>query len=224
MRSSRRLVCLLSVVVALSAIAQADGGRARVSGHVYDASGRPLAHAQISVFPLETAFSGGLPATFTNDLGFYTLDTPAYGKTRILVIKEEAGYPNTMSAVFAPEVEALPEVNLDRSADLHDIDIHLGNPDGSIDGEIRDAISKAPVLTARITLRRVSDPDVMLSTNSDRDGTFRFVLPERPIRLTVAAPGYLPWTYVDAATGNNSLELKPHERKRIVVELQPVTK
>lgn len=61
-------------------------------------------------------------------------------------------------------------------------------------------------------------------TNSRRDATFRFVLPNRQISMTIAAPGYSPWTYIDAVTGNNFLQLKSQDRKKIVVELQPLKK
>ena len=223
-RSLKAFALAFAFCLALPLFAQESAKRARVSGHVYDAAGNPLARAQVSVFPLETAFSGGLPGAITDSSGFYTFDTPAYGKTRILVIKEDAGYPNTMSAIFAPDVEALPEVSLAPGADLHDVDVHLGEPDGSIEGEIRDAVSNTPVTVARITMRRVSNPDVMFSTNSGRDATFRFVLPNRQISMTIAAPGYSPWTYIDALTGNNFLQLKSQDRKKIVVELQPLKK
>lgn len=189
MQNPRLMACLTLLLLSALAFAQESAARARVSGHVYDAAGNPLSRAQVSVFPLEAAFSGGLPGAITDANGFYAFSTPAYGKTRILVIKEEAGYPDTMSAIFAPDSETLPEVSLVAGADLHDVDVHLGAPDGSIEGEIRDAVSRVPIIGARITLRRVSDPDVMLSTNSNRDNTFRFVLPNRQISMTVVLLG-----------------------------------
>lgn len=223
MQTRRRLVCLLFLFL-IPAFAQENAKNARVSGHVYDAAGNPLVRAQVRVFPLETAFSGGLAGAITDSNGFYTFDTPAYGKTRILVIKEEAGYPNTMGAIFAPDVETLPEVSLTPGAELHDVDIHLGEPDGSIQGKIRDAVSQAPIIGARITLRRASDPEVMYSTNSNRDSTFRFVLPNRPITMTISAPGYSSWTYINAFTGDHFLQLESQDRRKIVVELQPLKK
>lgn len=69
-------------------------------------------------------------------------------------------------------------------------------------------------------MRWVADPSVMYSENIPSTGDFQYSLPERPITITIAAPGYRPWRYVDYTTNQGVIDLKPGEHRSIVAKLE----
>jgi Carboxypeptidase regulatory-like domain len=181
-----------------------------------------LAGAKISAFPLDAAISGGIarqPVTDQNGKFRYVL--PAYpGRTRLCAIKESAGYPDTQGLLFASPGENIPEVSLVPGGHLENVDIHLGSPDGILEGSIVDGVTGAQVPKARITLHR-SEPESMYSTSLGPDGSFLLALPQAPIELSVIAPGYQPWKYKDALTGLDKVVIHSTDRRSIVVALTP---
>jgi len=199
---------------------QTPADRATVTGRVLDADGRPVGGAKISIFPLDVAVSGGMPPQpMTNQDGRYRLVSPAFpGRTRLCAVKESAGYPDTQYLLFASGEESMPEVSLTPGGHLENVDIHLGPPDGTVEGFVIDAGTRAPVSKARITLHR-SEPESISSTSLPPDGHFFFALPQAHIDITVTAPSYLPWTYKDPHSAANSLVLRTSEHREITVEL-----
>ena len=192
-----------------------------IDGRVLDEKGRPLQGARIVPFPLEAAVSGGMPYTVTDGNGEYRLSSPAYGKTRITVIKEDAGYPNTSVAVFAPEHDTLPIVMLTEGVHLHDIDIHLPSPDGTVEGRITNAKTGEPIAAARITINAADNPDILYATGL-RGGTYFYPLPEKKLQITIEASGFKPAHLVDPATGKAYVELRRIDHRKIDVALEPL--
>jgi hypothetical protein len=91
----------------------------------------------------------------------------------------------------------MPEVSLTPGSHLENVDIHLGPPDGTVEGFVIDAGTRTPVSKARITLHR-SDHESMSSSTLPPDGHFFYALPPAPFEITISVPGYSPWTYKDA--------------------------
>ena len=55
---------------------------------------------------------------------------------------------------------------------------------------------------------------------SDRGASpFNYSLPDRPITISVEAPGYTPWHFVDPKTGNNYLKLSGSATLSLTVPL-----
>jgi hypothetical protein len=226
MRMKRRLT-YLNILVALivnssQVFGQAAAERAAVSGRVFEADGHPLANAKISAFPMDVAISGSLPGmAITDEQGRYELVLPAYpGRTRLGAIKESAGYPDTQGLLFASGKESMPVVTLQPGVRLEGVDIHLGAPDGVLEGLVIDSRTRAPVSRARITLHR-DQPDSMYSGSLPADGSFRFALPAVRIDITVTAPGYASWKYKDPQSGATGLVLGSGELRTMTVELKP---
>jgi hypothetical protein len=203
---------------------QSDMESASVSGHVYDSEGHPLVGALILPFPLEEGTSGLLPFADTNSEGAYRLTSPAFGRTRICASKKGAGYPDTRGAIFVSGKENEPVVDLVVGSQLHDVDIHLPPPDGSVDLAITDKNTGLTIPRARITLRREEDPSIMYATDVENNGHFYVDLPDRPIKIAITAGGYEPWKYEDAVSGNPFVRVMSHEHKTIAVHLSPVPK
>jgi len=216
-----RLLTLIGVLGLLPLVwSQTPADWATVTGRVLDADGRPVAGAKISIFPLDVAVSGGMPVQPRTDQdGRYRLVSPGFpGRTRLCAVKESAGYPNTQYLLFASGEETMPEVSLTPGRHLENVDIHLGPPDGTVEGSVIDAETRAPISKARIVLHR-SEPESISSTSLPPDGHFFFALPRAPIDITVTAPSYLPWTYKDAHSAANTLVLRTSEHREITVGL-----
>jgi hypothetical protein len=201
---------------------QTPTGWATVRGRVLDSGGRPVTGAKISAFPMDAAVSGGMPRQpVTDQEGRYRLTLPAYpGRTRLCAVKESAGYPDTQGLLFASETDSMPEVSLPADGYLENIDIHLGPPDGVLEGSVVDAITGSPISNARITLHR-DTPESMYSTSLPADGHFLLALPPAPIEASVEAPGYRSWRYKDPKTQSNGLVLQSSEDRRITIGLTP---
>jgi hypothetical protein len=204
-------------------LAQTVPEQVTVRGHVYDSAGLPVSDVSIDVLPLEIAFSGSLPHATTDDKGSYSISIPPYGKVRICAQKESAGFPDTRFLIFAPAKRTMPEVTIVRGAPLADVDIHLGEPNGTFGGNVVDTETLQPITTARITIRRVDNPRAMISSNVEK-AVFSYVLPPNPVEVRISAAGYIDWIYTDSATGKNELVLKPRQRNTVTVAMQRLSK
>jgi hypothetical protein len=190
-----------------------------LAGRVYESDGRPLAGARVFLFPLEAAVSGPLPGAVSGEDGSYRLTSPAFGKTRISASLERLGYPDTFYKIFSSPADHFPEVILAPGVRLESVDIHLGLPDGLVEGTVLDRTTGTAVPFARITLRWSDEPSVSMSEDVPRTGHFQYALPMRPIAVEITAPGYRPWVYVNPSTGARFVELAPHDRLSVQIEL-----
>jgi len=170
---------------------------------------------------LEADVSERLPFAITDENGKFRLLSPAFGKTRLCAVKEEAGYPNTQGLLFVSGKENLQIVNLTSGAQVEDVDIILREPDGIVEGVVTDSTTGRPIPGARITLRRLDGISAFYSTSLPRDGSFQFALPPRPISIAVSAAGYQTWMYRDPQTFALGLVLENSTHRSIRVELTP---
>lgn len=222
MRMTRSMLSGLFVALLIGTLVaqnQVPVGWAVITGQVLDSKGEPVADANISLFPA-VAFSGGLPYAKSDKNGFYRLVSPPFGKVWLSASKPSSGYPDTNSLLFAPEVDDRPELQLSPGSETNQ-DIHLAAPDGILEAKVIDGVTKAVVQDGRITMRR-QKPASFYSTRLPRDGHFLYALPAAPIEITVSAPGYQPWSYRDAKTGNSTILLSSSDRRILTIELTPV--
>jgi len=112
----------------------------------------------------------------------------------------------------------MPEVSLVPGGQIENVDIHLGPPNGTVEGVVLDAETRAAVSKARITLHR-SDREAMSSSTLPPDGRFFYALPSALIEINIEAPGYQPWTYKEEHSITNGLVLKSSDHRQITVEL-----
>jgi hypothetical protein len=213
-----RFLVWLVIGLALAAPAQQSNDPATVSGRVFDAQGLPLTNAKISIFPM-IAFSGGLPTAITDKEGHYRLVSPPFGDTWFSAVKETAGYPDTNALLFAPVTDDRPKVFLGPGSKF-ELDIHLGPPDGILEGVVVNAATKTRIANARIALRR-EQPEAIYSGSLPQDAHFLFALPSVPIGISITAPGYLPWTYKDPKIALDKITLSGSDHRTLSVELTP---
>jgi hypothetical protein len=200
--------------------AQRQLGTAHISGRVWNANNEPVLEARVRIFPLEVAWSGPMPISVTDEQGFYHLDLPAIGKSRVLVIKETAGYPDTSIKICASGQEHEPEVLLFTGAVLTNVDIHLGKPDGSLQVNIVDHDTGAPIHGARVVLRRKDDPSIFYSDGINKP-TITLSLPDKAITIEVSAPGFSTWKFTDTSTQHDYLEVSPEKHLTVTASLIP---
>jgi hypothetical protein len=102
------------------------------------------------------------------------------------------------------------------------VDIHLGPPDGILEGTVVDRDTGAVVPFARIAIRWKEDPSVFRSEGISRTGHFLYALPDRPISIEITAPGYQPWIYTNPSTYVRFIELKSTDHQAVKIELERI--
>jgi hypothetical protein len=219
----RKPTSLLLVIVAamhMNLWAQDQPQNVRLSGHVYESDGKALGGAKITLFPLETGIGGPImPSALTGEDGAYFMVAPPLGKTRILASLEGRGYPNSFYKIFASPEDHFPEVNLIAGAALREVDIHLAPPDGVVEGAVIDKENGATIRFAQIALRSAAEPTVFLSSGVGPSGHFQYALPNMPISVSISAPGYNTWVYIEPSTHAQYLKLNSSEHRTLSVEL-----
>lgn len=164
--------------------------------------------------------SGVAPsAQKTNERGVYTITTPAYGKGVISASKQSEGYPNAAMAYYEQEARtSLKRVNLLASTRLRGVNLTLGNPDAVVKFEIVSRGTQKAVGDARIQISLATQPEICGSYTVPPNGIFSFVLPDRPVKVKVTAPGFAEWSYA-TPQGAPTLMGRPGEHKieRIVL-------
>ncbi len=188
-------------------------------GRITRANGSPLAGAQVKAFPL-SAFSGPLPFTLSNEDGSYKLLCPFRGRVRIIVIDEREGFPDTSGALFAPEPDSTPEVNLSEETSK-EIDVQLAQPDGSITLNVVNSVTGKPISLARVLLRVARNPQIVYSTSINQ-GEFTFDLPLKEITITVGSAGFRPLNVINPKTGKTGFILASSDRLNITASLDPL--
>lgn len=191
-------LCLLLVFCLTSgAVPQVDqaesAGFGTVEGRVLDfETGLPIPGATITAEPDDSRRSNGkFIQVNANESGAFLLRLPV-GTYIIAASKESADYPDTDRAALASDISNLPRVVLGKAQALRNVNLRL-EKGGTLEGTIIDSETQKPLLSARIRLTRDDHPKLWTETGPDIDGKFRFVIPLRPFRVQVSAPGYQDW-------------------------------
>lgn len=217
----RVAVAVLFIGASIATYSQSNSDRVILQGHVYDDAGNAVSGATVDLLPLEAAWTGPRALPRSDEQGYFHQVVPVLGKTRVSASKISAGYPDTTGKLFSSSNDAAMIVELSGSQPV-DVDIHLGPPDGRIDGRVVDKNSGNIIRSARILLRWADDLSVMYSGNISPDGTFQYALPQHPIVLTITAPGFKRWVYTNEETGDRFLNIPSGEHLPIRAELEPI--
>jgi len=142
------------------------------------------------------------------------------GKYVIPAAKEEENYPNADNAALAADLTWLPRVVVREGQVTRGVIVRI-EKGGKLVGEILDAQTRQPILASRVRLTRYDDPRLWIEAGPDEKGHFQFVVPARPFRVAVSAPGYRNW---DFRTGGEEdtgvLLLKPESVQNVPVMLE----
>jgi Carboxypeptidase regulatory-like domain len=193
-----------------------------LTGHVYDAFGTPADGARIEYMALNFHEKSRSQIAVSRADGGYSLSVGGIGKIRVYVYKESADIPNTRLLLFESQEQTYVDVDVRPDNDVTNADLRLPVPYGVLSGSVRDAKSHLAVAAARVTLRRKEQPKVF-STSVDEAGNFHFALPRREITVTVDAPGYRTWSYLDSSNLKDSVMLTGSDHLSMQVDLTPIS-
>jgi hypothetical protein len=159
-----------------------DAQEASISGRVSDHDDQPIAMAEVcaNVLTYAARHFRGASCTTSDAQGAYQLSALA-----------PQSYSVSASATGFVAASARDETPLSlRAGELRaGVDLRLSPGDPNLHGSVVDATG-GPVPDAHVRVERALAPYLVLDTRTDDLGNFSFTLPEGPVTLEAAAPGY----------------------------------
>lgn len=194
-----------------------------VGGTVLDDKGVPVSDARVYDEPIGTVRIGKDHFVLTDQAGRFLLEDVPVGKTMVIAIKTEAGYPDSRYAVYTSN-EVLPIVQVQAAHTTSPVVVKLPAKGGVLTGEIVNSRSHLPVPNSRIALSRVDHQGWFIETDPEGDGSFAFTIPSKPFHLQVSARGFKTWMYEESKySKNHSPLIIGSERKvRVTIYLDPL--
>ena len=193
--------CALLLLAQISAVPQYGV----VTGTVVDARGVLVDEATIHIVKDDEPDMNAYLTTLSDTKGSFTLGNVESGRYRIYVWKRDAGVPVTRFLIFSPDG---PEnkINVTPNATQTPITLTLPKPFATIQGQVTDAQTSAPIVHARLQLKLAVDEHIDYQTSAGNNGEFLLYVPPKEVKLVISAPGYSPWTYTSRG-GNQVLRL-----------------
>ncbi len=170
-------------------------GQGQITGQVVNEEGMPVSDAAVSILSEECVVVGIAPVAKTDERGRFSLSGVPVGLNGVYAQKTESGYPDMTAAIYGDGAFPAPKVVISAGATTSNVVIHLGKKAGVVRGEIIDVDTLKPVITARIKISLPDNDRIMLSMGPDSAGHFSLLMPVKPVRFVVSAPGYETWQY-----------------------------
>ncbi len=211
-------VLLLTLAHARGAPQNIPSGFGAIQGRVVNELGKPLPGAKVYVDPIDAKYApvGKLRFVTTNDEGDFVVGDVAPGGNLVCASKEEAFYPDTCAAALAADLGALPRVRVEEGKLTRGITVPLSKG-GKLTGTILDSQSGRPLINSRIRLSRNDDPRLYVSAGPDEQARFEFVIPSKPFKIEISAPGYKTW---NSDNHGGTILVQPESTKEITIRLQ----
>jgi 5-hydroxyisourate hydrolase-like protein (transthyretin family) len=214
-------VAVLFVAVGLSGASQTQHeirlGFGAIQGQVIDAqTGQPVAKAKVLARSDDAGSARILPSVLSDDNGNFFLNDISPGRYVIPASKEDAYYPDTDAAALAGDMTVLPKIVVKEGEITGNVVIRI-EKGAVLLGRILDAATHQPIAAAKIRLIRADHPAWWLLSAPDLNGHFRFVVPSRPFRVEVSAPGYRMWRY--SGSQGDILLLKKESQESVTIML-----
>jgi hypothetical protein len=193
-------------------------GFGAIQGRVVNELGKPLPGAKVYVEPIDPKYApvGKLRFVITNDDGNFVVGQAAPGGNFVCASKEEAFYPDTCAAALAADLGALPRVRVEEGKLTGGVTVPLSKG-GKFTGTILDSQSSLPLINSRIRLSRNDDPRLYVSEGPDERGRFEFVIPTKPFKIEISAPGYKTW---NSDNHGGTILVQPGFTKEITIRLE----
>jgi hypothetical protein len=217
-----RILALIVVVTVCSAFAFAQmdcPGKGQIEGKVVDSDGLPVANAEVTVLPEQCVITGFKVEVKTKADGSFVLSGVPSGLNGVHAQKPESGYPDTTAAIYDDDSAPAPKVVVRSGETVPGVIVRLGKKAGFVSGEVVDEETSQPVVTARVRMSVPENDRIMLSMGVNRGGHFELLVPARPVRLVVRAPGYSAWQFIGNQEPAGVIRLRPEERRELSIKL-----
>lgn len=159
-----------------------------ITGRVLNPEGQTVSQATVVAEP-ERFISGIMPFCITNKKGRFSIKGLMPGRYKVYASKEEDGYPLPISTFHMGNSVKVQEIAVSEEQ-ATEVVIHLANKVGKLTGRIVDETTAEPVIDARITLRRVDNPNFFLMTAPNERGSFKILVPSDAFTIEISAPNY----------------------------------
>jgi hypothetical protein len=173
----------------------------------------------VSILSEECAVIGIEPTATSDDQGHFLLRGVPPGLDGVYAQKPEAGDPDTTAAIYLDDSALPPKVTVRSGETVAGVVVRLGNKAGLISGEVVEEENSQPVVAARVKISIPDNDRIMLSVGADRAGHFQLLVPARPVRLVVSAPGYSTWQFLGSQGQPGIIRLEPQEKKDLSIRL-----
>lgn len=230
-RISLSLLAVSLITLAHAGALQSDGetGFGNVEGRVVDSESHPVKHARVTAQLIEGSSIGKVNSAYSDESGEFLLTRVVAGLNIISASKEQDGYPNTLFAAFAASVDDrrnLPRVVVVANTTIRGVVVWIGSKGGRLKGVVLDNANGEALNTARVKLVREDDPRLYYDTSVSEHGSFDLVLPVKPFRMEVSAPGYSTWTSrgLSDSDAEGGFLIPSEGTKTVIVELNKKAK
>jgi hypothetical protein len=201
---------------------QSGSGYGVIQGQVVTSEGKPVPNAIVYSFEY-----GRLPLNVTDERGHFTLkDVPAR-KHWIVAYKESDGFPNPLWSFYSEShmMEGFPVVKVEANQTVRNVIVRLGPKLGRLVITVLSARTKQSIRDASVVLNHKGKPKTRFESGATNpDGTFDLLIPtDVAINVTVSAPGYKTWRYVnEKSTERDAIRVRSGSSRRVFVELQAI--
>ena len=166
-----------------------DSQGAAIAGRVLNPEGRPEPGAVVYA-DNNGGSAGRRPSVLTDKRGNFLIKNLMPGTYTVSAEKVEEGYAPTDATFYSNKSLNLSQVTVEEGQTVSGVDVHLGPKAAKLTGRIVDAVNGQPLLESNISLRRVDNPNSLIVTGPNEDGTFELLVPTDPFTVTFQAPGY----------------------------------
>jgi hypothetical protein len=208
----RYLRVLLVACLCTTGLAQNSGS---IRGMVLDENGQPLVGAEVSATKDE--FQAHRVGRFFNtdsDGHFEVKDLPL-GIYVVLARKEDEGYPETRLAFYS-NLEVSRATLTAAQPDAY-VTLRMSPKAGWLELSVVDQATGTKLQSATVTLRRVANPNLYISTSATNKRTA--VPSQVDVSVEIAAPGYREWTESSRGGAPYIIRLSPGETSKLSVSL-----
>jgi|SRR5580704_4659720 hypothetical protein len=208
-----RILSLLAFVcLTTSAITEAS---VKIVGKVVapDGSGAPNASVEAVAVARagEDVSTSQLHWTKADDEGNFELKLSP-GRYQIRAKDEIDGYPDPNFLLSKDQNANFPIVDID-SQEPPEVWVKLGAKGGILEGQLLDQATRSPVKKGKVVIADALQPSIFVEVFADKEGRFHFAVPNKALRISASAPGYV------ASSPRQSLTLTGGEHRKITLEL-----
>lgn len=189
-----------------------------VMGRVVDSHGVPVADAMVSAYPPNAELHmGGRTAAD----GTFVFHVGPFGAGTITASKPEDGYPELGWTLYGKRPESMQPINATLANSPIHVELRFEERDAVIEWKVISKADDSPVRYAEFNVTSVDNPHVFFRSSTSDTGVLRFILPKRPVLITISAKGFRDWNSADSREFGGPVLFTPGTRDERTILLEP---